>query len=525
MLAKSPPENSLSEQSVNLKDLVNFFRRYTSLILACAITFSIIGGTYSLLAKKVYTAYTMILIEAKKGSWVGSPGEIASSQTSIDSGQIETQTQLLKSEQIARTVLEHLGSERVGDVLSQNSSVLPASLLELGRGKGNRSKIEDSELISALLNKIQVRRLGQSYVLEISYSSKLPQAAAHICNAVAAAFIADRLQAKIDTAENGDEIFERKVSSLREQREQAIKVVETGNFGNQSFSAADARVINPAVVPKSPSWPRPALTVALSALAGIVLSIVIAAVHRSFSQDLIDRKTIEATPGFFYLGAVPSSLYRGSRHELKRSSLAKLSEIIDDLCFEIYSNSDQEWPSKILIASAKTQREKGSICFGLALSLARLHNRILLIDSGLTELGVARMMRTFSITIEREPSAAVQALRDLRPSVSYKVAGLPLRLQSWDAASGVKSQSRPDLAVKPGHAAETADPDIDVLIYNAPDLGTFTKLARSGGRANLNVLIVDARSTSHEDLNRLSMRTMAGSKSPIGVVMIESRYS
>ena len=99
---------------------------------------------------------------------------------------------------------------------------------------------------------LEVRRLGVSYVIEISYTSDKPEKSALLSNAIAEAYIEDQLVARGAAVAQGSKWLEQRIDELRVQmNELALKV--------QAFKARrDYRIVNSEAAPAPANRAEPA---------------------------------------------------------------------------------------------------------------------------------------------------------------------------------------------------------------------------------------------------------------------------
>lgn len=317
----SPQLSSLSTKrdaaSLGLTDVFVFFRRYSVLITTFIGLFLILGTIYLMNTPQRFVASAQVVIEPRRGGSGSGGVDNGLAQYNLDASQLESQIQIIKSEQIAKLVVSGLGLARDPELvvfvtplstrlLRPFLSLLPSAEPARERGEDENQRVDyDMPAILALSDRIQVRRIGQSYVLEISYTSTDRAKAARITNSVTAAYIRDRLQAKIDQAQSGGEILEQRISNLQEQRDAADRAIRSGMFGSGAFPTADARVITTASPPSSQNWPRPSLVLALSTLLGLFLGVLCGVIHRSLDLSIHNENDLDALPDAAYLGSVP----------------------------------------------------------------------------------------------------------------------------------------------------------------------------------------------------------------------------
>lgn len=283
--AKQKSSGNAEGDRAGLVGLLQFVKHYkASILLSMVITF-FIAVLYTFTTQSVYTASSLVLVEPKYSSWSNSVVGNINTQVVVDSGQLESQIQLIRSAPIAGPVYRGLRLED-SSLFKPRPSLLSRALSYLRQAPVSESTPQLSlDSINALGNMTGVRRIGQSYVIEISFAASDPVLAARICNSITAAYIGDRLKSRIDAAQNGNEILATKLSTLNEQRQQLDEAIATGDMDVERLPSADARVISAAIVPFRPSWPRPVPILALSLMVGLAIGFTIGLVRRSLEVN------------------------------------------------------------------------------------------------------------------------------------------------------------------------------------------------------------------------------------------------
>lgn len=200
-------------------------RQYPVMVLTLLLCVSL-ASVYLLTAQKKFTSTAELIIDTRKV-----PGLQQASQSSndmpVDSGMVDSQVEILKSETIGLSVIKDL---RLVDnpefydsqgLLSRLSGMLN-SLFSDGQGSeyaALRGALERLE------SQLTVKRLAQSYVIEISYQSPSPNLAAAIANAVAEAYIVDSLESKYQASRRAAVWLQDRMKELRAQASSAERAV------------------------------------------------------------------------------------------------------------------------------------------------------------------------------------------------------------------------------------------------------------------------------------------------------------
>jgi polysaccharide biosynthesis transport protein len=203
-------------------------RQYPVMIFTLLLCVSL-ASVYLLTAPKRYTGTAELIIDSRRMQGLQQQSS-NSNDASIDSGMVDSQVEILKSETIAQAVIKDLrlmdepeftGSEGglLGSVVGLVSSLFPDS-------PGSNS---DYRLLRTAVgrfqNELTVKRLAQSYVIEIAYQSLSPERAAAIANAVAEGYIVDSLESKYQASRRAAVWLQDRMKELRAQASTAERAV------------------------------------------------------------------------------------------------------------------------------------------------------------------------------------------------------------------------------------------------------------------------------------------------------------
>jgi polysaccharide biosynthesis transport protein len=157
------------------------------------------AAAYLFFATPQYTANTELLIDTR-GLTILDTDQV-SPTISSEVGAIESQVEILRSTQIAR------------DVLSQVTGSAPTE-------KDLRS----------FMRRLKVERRGLSYVVDVSYTDDSAATAAEIANKIAAAYVAEQLDVKVQAAREANEWLKSRV-------EKSSKALYAAEMKLQNFRA------------------------------------------------------------------------------------------------------------------------------------------------------------------------------------------------------------------------------------------------------------------------------------------------
>jgi succinoglycan biosynthesis transport protein ExoP len=210
------PELSASPTLGAQIDLVTGFlqRRYRLILLGLLLALPF-GALYLYITPPSYTASSIMMIEPRKGGL-----EALTGSSVPDAVWIESQSIALKSLNIANYVVKQLRLADDPQFVRSGVWWLDKLLFRLGWGEDPEPKTEPERVgaaIAALNNGLGIKRLGQSYMMQIDFRSQNGEQAARIANTVIDAYIFDQLNAKYQANRRSTDWLQERLQALREQ--------------------------------------------------------------------------------------------------------------------------------------------------------------------------------------------------------------------------------------------------------------------------------------------------------------------
>jgi uncharacterized protein involved in exopolysaccharide biosynthesis len=184
-----PPPEFRPAPAVSLVEVIAFIRRRLLIILLTCLATHGIAIFYLITAVPTFTAKADLIVVSK-----ATPGDAAAVATVV-----ESQIGIIKSESIASAVIEKLGlaqdpefaaGQGQGSVL--HSMTRSISRL-LGWSKPETKASAARYAVESFERKLSAKRVGPTYLVEITFDSRDPDRAAQILNAVAERYITRQL--------------------------------------------------------------------------------------------------------------------------------------------------------------------------------------------------------------------------------------------------------------------------------------------------------------------------------------------
>jgi uncharacterized protein involved in exopolysaccharide biosynthesis len=294
--------------AVSLIELVAFIRRHLSItLLTCLATLGI-AIVYLVTAVPTFTAKAELIVDSK-----ATPGDAAAVATIV-----ESQIRIIKSESIASAVIEKLGLAQDPEFATGQGSGMISQLL--GWSKPATEASAARHAVESFERKLSAKRVGPTYLVDISFDSRDPDRAAQILNAVAekyithqidnaglqdATWVKDRLNELSAQALAAQKALEDYSRNRKDTADSAATIDKLAAAAESSKSAYDsfrhvlrkmeatrqqsllvfeASLVTGASPPLRASWPKARIVLGTSIVVGVVLGIAI-----GMLRDLSDR--------------------------------------------------------------------------------------------------------------------------------------------------------------------------------------------------------------------------------------------
>jgi uncharacterized protein involved in exopolysaccharide biosynthesis len=246
-----------SHDFISFSDIVSFAKEYFKSILVFVSLGLLISIFYVATSDKIYSSRTQILIEPKiPRNLQQQPAEI---NLSLDTAQVESQLAVLRSQKIARMVIDDLGlstnpifrnlhgpsfGERLARLWSGVANAVgitsrPGYLALAGwldralaslHSNPNATPTTETErqrfAVEVFDDGLDVQRVGVSYAIDITFQSLDPELAARIANATADAFVREQVQTTTAVAGGRIAWLEKRMREVGEQMNRATKIAQ-----------------------------------------------------------------------------------------------------------------------------------------------------------------------------------------------------------------------------------------------------------------------------------------------------------
>jgi succinoglycan biosynthesis transport protein ExoP len=335
------PATASATEMVTLIDAVRFVQRQFWVIAGTTLAAMVLALLYIAVTPAEYVASSQLLIAPGKEQalWQGGYSGVFT----IDSAQVESQVAVLQSERTANDVIGELK-------LADDPEFSPSGAL---------SNYERQRTILGRFERaLSARRIGQSYVIEVSFRSPNPEKAAKITNAVIAAYLRDQQNA------NGE--------------------------------VTRQWVITPASQPLAKAYPKSRLVLLAMTLMGLVLGIAIAGARSILDGSVRGAAQIRAL-GLPCLGLLPAygpARRNGAspRVEIVDAPLSPFSDAVRNIKVSV-QNASRDRPGLCLgIMSLQPGEGASTVALNLAASIGGSGAKTLLVDGDFRHRTLSRRL-------------------------------------------------------------------------------------------------------------------------------------
>lgn len=433
--AGEPPRAS----GLSFQQLASIFRRRIGLILAIAALGTLVAGAVGLLIPPKYTAKAEILVEPKQAGLVDGQ---AAAVPPADAPAIETQVTMLASR-------DHL--QRVLDSLSRDRETAAPAMKPSGEAVSSGPEITEkrpdpatTKIAMLSLDDLErYLRVGQertSRVIGVSFTATDPKKAALIANRVVQLYVESQSEQKRLLASRELARLDERIAQLKDEVEQSgvggqkliqqrllagqsaddgraaeIRLRELGReavardqlYANllrrqkeirylQETVAPDVRILSLASPPDRPSSPSPFLFIFPAFIVFSMCGCSLAVVAERLDRGMRSEQDVHDALGLSCLGLV-SQLSRKGRirpHKfLLRHPFAPYTEAIRSVVAGLRLATPHQ-ASKIILATSSVPGEgKTTLAVSLAVYVAQLRRRVLLVDLDFRNPSILRALR------------------------------------------------------------------------------------------------------------------------------------
>lgn len=223
------PQERAHSGVLDLVGTYAFLKTHRKIIAGWVIIGSIVALVYAFTATPLYTATADVAIDSRKIQLFRNNDQVVGDST-VDSSQVDSEAEILNSQSIALQVVKDLNLTEDPEFVNLHPSPwmeIISTVFGIKADPGPLSEAERERIATdSLRRSLLVRRVGLSYVLELSFRSTDARKAARVANAFADSYISDELNTKYQAARRASVWLQERIAELREQSNAAAHAVE-----------------------------------------------------------------------------------------------------------------------------------------------------------------------------------------------------------------------------------------------------------------------------------------------------------
>jgi capsular exopolysaccharide synthesis family protein len=232
----------------DLRRVTSSFRKRFRLFAAVALMVFLGVALFTLQATPKYTATAKVMLDTRKEQVTDVTAVL--SGVAVDSPAVDTEVEVIKSRQLAERVVKALkldldpefnhdidsgGLRSLG--VAMRRAVGAESVGDAGLNAVTAQKRHE-RVVDEVLENLEVRRAGLTYVINVAFESEDPSKAAVIANKFAELYLLEQLEAKFDATRQATVWLNTRLGELRGQVLQDEAAVQQYKIANNLLSAS-----------------------------------------------------------------------------------------------------------------------------------------------------------------------------------------------------------------------------------------------------------------------------------------------
>lgn len=225
---REPAAPEIISAAETLQLFISFVRRQFPVILFTTLLVTGLGLIYVATARPSFTAQAQLMIDAHKLQVFQQQSILG--DLPIDSAQVESQVEVLKSENIALAVIKNLHLTEDPEFVGSDAGLLGTLLSYVfSPFDSDHQATSEFELlrraVSTFQERLSIKRIGLTYIIQLGFRSYSAEHAAQITNEVADAYIVDQLESKYQATRRASVWLQDRIKELRDQVTNAERAV------------------------------------------------------------------------------------------------------------------------------------------------------------------------------------------------------------------------------------------------------------------------------------------------------------
>lgn len=222
--------NQLNEDIVDLREVFAILRRQLRLIVMTVVIVLALAFVFVIRTTPQYTAMALIRVNPQETNLLN-PTVAAAANSNVETTQIETEVEILKSSRLALKTIEKAKlhkSEEFGRSVGLFDKFRAVLGMELPPPPTGQALLNES--LKKFDDALTVRRRGLTYLVGVQVTSTDPEQSANIANTHALTYIDAQVSSRIETSNNASKL-------LREERDKASQRLARSNESLRRYVA------------------------------------------------------------------------------------------------------------------------------------------------------------------------------------------------------------------------------------------------------------------------------------------------
>ena len=234
--------------ALNLPGLLALLRReraQVARIVAAALALSL---AYAVFAPRAYLSSADILVAARPRDILAASPDASSLSGLVDPGLIESQVEILKSSSVLLAVVRKLDLLD-DDTFMDRESWSPLAALRRALaglwgapGEADAKMLAEQAAVAAISDRLKVKRVGMTYVVDVAYTGRTPDLAYKIVRALAQEYIEGEVQARYDNSRRATDWFRARLLDLEKDVADADHEVQRYRAQNNIVDTSRGRL-------------------------------------------------------------------------------------------------------------------------------------------------------------------------------------------------------------------------------------------------------------------------------------------
>ena len=229
--------------AIDVHRLVSVFRRRLKLFVAVTALIFAAAALITFQQVPQYTAVARVLIDQRKQQTLAADQSVTSGLPDELSA-VDTETEVLRSRSIGENVATQASLFSDPDWTGANSrnGLLHQFMAWISPGSATapNPQLEHQKIIDKLLRGLNVARAGDTFLIDVSYTSPVPSDATKFANLFANAYITDQIAAKYQATQQATEWLNARLGSIRKQVNDAEAAVQGYKASHNLLSSQGA---------------------------------------------------------------------------------------------------------------------------------------------------------------------------------------------------------------------------------------------------------------------------------------------